>query len=342
MADGLINSNTLDPTKPSLNPDAATTASKSFGYTPDMGTVNLGTDTVSGQLDAILSKDNPLTARSNARVAEAYNSRGLINSSMATGAAEAARIDTALPIAQADASTFSAQRLTNQAASNTAAQSNANAANNFSLDAQQAKEKADLLQQSGKQDVTLQGLKGDQAIALQNVTDSNKQLLQASPVANAAMSETQKYITDILNNGDLSADQQQAAINHQIQYLQARLAVAGGIADADLGGLLDWTTGAPSGSTVTPPPAGTQTPAPGTKVTTPAPAPTPGAAPAPRADLATLMAGNPTDEQMVTYLQSHPTTRAQIAATFGPQGATLETVNQWLTQHPNVAAELFA
>src|SRR3990167_4457596 len=70
------------------------------GYDPNLGVVNLETDSVSGQLDKILSKDTPMTARSNARVAEEWNARGLLNSGMAAQAAETARIDTALPIAQ--------------------------------------------------------------------------------------------------------------------------------------------------------------------------------------------------------------------------------------------------
>lgn len=78
---------------------------------------------VSQQLGALLSGDNPYITRARARAAQVSNRRGLLNSSMAAGAGEAAAIDAALPIAQQDASThFQAQR------------DNAAAQNTFSLD----------------------------------------------------------------------------------------------------------------------------------------------------------------------------------------------------------------
>ena len=67
--------------------------------------------------------------RARAGAMQSANSRGLLNSSMAAGAGEAAVIDAALPIAQQDANTFSQQRLANQQVSNAADQFGADAAN---------------------------------------------------------------------------------------------------------------------------------------------------------------------------------------------------------------------
>lgn len=128
---GLIDS-VVDTTKKApnpLDPMKNIAQAKSFGYDPAMGKVDAATDTVQGQLAAILEKDNPYITRARASAAQAANSRGLINSTMGAQAGEAAAIDAALPIASQDAGIFSTQRLTNQAAENTAGQFEAGAAN---------------------------------------------------------------------------------------------------------------------------------------------------------------------------------------------------------------------
>lgn len=62
--------------------------------------------TVQGQLDTILSKDSPLMQKAKASGNQYANSRGLINSSMAAGAAQSAMMDYAMPIASQDAGTY--------------------------------------------------------------------------------------------------------------------------------------------------------------------------------------------------------------------------------------------
>jgi hypothetical protein len=106
------------------------------GYDPSLRTVDPEKETVSGRLDAILGKDNPYITRARAGAAQTANSRGLLNSSIAAGAGEAAAIDAALPIAGADASTYGTAARENQAAKNTAGQFNAGAQNQFGLQAQ--------------------------------------------------------------------------------------------------------------------------------------------------------------------------------------------------------------
>lgn len=68
--------------------------------------VNPATDTVAGQLDALLQSGSPLMQRA-ANFADVQSQRkGLLGSSMAAGAAQGAMMDRALPIAQQDASTY--------------------------------------------------------------------------------------------------------------------------------------------------------------------------------------------------------------------------------------------
>ena len=80
--------------------------------------VNPTTDTVQGQLNGLLQQNNPLMQRAYYQGLDMANSRGLLNSSMASEAAQAAMMDRALPIAQQDASTFFDQGIRNQAVQN--------------------------------------------------------------------------------------------------------------------------------------------------------------------------------------------------------------------------------
>lgn len=75
---------------------------------------------VAGQLDKLLSSENPIMQRARARAAETANERGLINSSFAAQAGEAAVIDAAMPIATADAGTYGRQAMANQGYENQA------------------------------------------------------------------------------------------------------------------------------------------------------------------------------------------------------------------------------
>lgn len=61
--------------------------------------------TVQGQLDNLISQNNPLMQKAAAKGMQYANKRGLINSSMGAGAAQSAMMDYAMPIAQTDAAT---------------------------------------------------------------------------------------------------------------------------------------------------------------------------------------------------------------------------------------------
>lgn len=70
--------------------------------------------TVKGQLAGILSAESPYIQGARERGRQYAHSRGLLSSSMAAGAAEKSAIESALPIAQQDASTFSQAGLQKQ------------------------------------------------------------------------------------------------------------------------------------------------------------------------------------------------------------------------------------
>jgi hypothetical protein len=86
-------------------------------------------DTVANQLKGILEGDSPLLQSARTRAMQESANRGLLNTSIAATAGEEALTRTALPIAQQDAATRFAAKQANQAASNQAFQSTAEAAN---------------------------------------------------------------------------------------------------------------------------------------------------------------------------------------------------------------------
>lgn len=88
-------------------------------------------ETAQHQLAGIIDANSPLLQRARSRALESMGSRGLINSSMALGAADAALYDTALPIAQFDAGQYSLAARDNQSFLNNASQFNAQQANSM-------------------------------------------------------------------------------------------------------------------------------------------------------------------------------------------------------------------
>jgi hypothetical protein len=121
------------PTDPTAAPGTVTTPAA--GTTPQTSTpgfnlaamqkptdwaVDPKTQTVSGQLESVIAADSPLMQQARSRALQTMNSRGLANSSMAVGAADAAMYDAAMPIATANAATYA-----------NAAKSNTDTANTF-------------------------------------------------------------------------------------------------------------------------------------------------------------------------------------------------------------------
>lgn len=101
---------------------------------------------VSNQLSTLLNSDSPYLTAARTRAAQLANGRGLLNSSMAAGAGEAAAVESALPIAQQDAATY-----------DTAQRFNADAANNFARDANSFGRQGALAKFQGVLDVGSQG-----------------------------------------------------------------------------------------------------------------------------------------------------------------------------------------
>ena len=78
--------------------------------------IEQATGTVAGQLQSLLSSDSPYIKQAEEKAKEQAGSRGLLNTTMAARAGQKAAIETALPIAQQDAQTYSQFQQAQQAA----------------------------------------------------------------------------------------------------------------------------------------------------------------------------------------------------------------------------------
>lgn len=206
-----------------------------MGYDPERRAINVPTETVSGQLDSILAKGSPYLERARAGAAQTANARGLLNSSMAAGAGEAAAIDAALPIASADASVYGTASRDNQAAANQGLALNSDALNKSSLS---AAEGANALQ--------LQNVRGGQATQLADIEANYKQLIQASSSAGSLYSDATKMIGAIMSDTSTSTVQKQQAVDRISQMLNSGLTLVGAINNLDLSSLLDFSGSAPT------------------------------------------------------------------------------------------------
>ncbi len=85
--------------------------------------------TVAGQVQKLISENNPLQQQAATRAQQGMNGRGLMNSSMAVQAGQAAMYDAAMPIATADAATYGRAAAYNADTENQFAGKNVDASN---------------------------------------------------------------------------------------------------------------------------------------------------------------------------------------------------------------------
>ena len=117
MATGLLDA---------YNPTAGMTLQT---YQADQRQVDPTKETVQGQVNAIIAADSPLMQRARAQGMMGAASRGLLNSSLAQGAAMTSVLDKATDIGAQDANIYNQRTLANQAANNQSLAFNAGESN---------------------------------------------------------------------------------------------------------------------------------------------------------------------------------------------------------------------
>lgn len=221
------------------------------GIDPQKRSIDPSTETVLGQVTKVTDSGSPLIDRARTRAAQTANSRGLLNSSIAAGAGEAAAIDAALPIAMADANVYGAASRDNQQATNASLGYNAGAVNAVQgakigaelekgLIGSRAGAEERLTKVRGEVDRALQTLRGEQATALANVEGNYRQLIQANASAGSFFQNSMNAMAAILGDVNTSAEQKQGAVARMTQLLESGLHIIGATANLDLAGLLDF------------------------------------------------------------------------------------------------------
>ena len=241
MTGGLINQTNTSTTTP-LIPGQSTTASgdkyNSFTQSPTMDAYGFtavtrtpdANETVSGQFNDLIKSDNPLITMGRTMAKQEMNKKGLLNSSMAIGAADAAAYQTALPIAQADAATYKGVADMNQNAQNQALQSNTAALN----DAAKVNIDAWAKTASANMDAANKS-------TLANIEANYKTLVQANTSVSDYYAKAMQNVTDISMSADMDATAKQNAINTQLAQLQTYLGMQEKMTNLNYGDLLNFT-----------------------------------------------------------------------------------------------------
>ncbi len=173
---------------------------------------------VSTQLDKLLDSDSSYMKRAEAKALEGMNRMGLLNSSMAIGASQAAAIDAALPIAQQDAETYRKLKENEQLQTYKNIGTEYEAAVSSDLRQQQATNDAIAKKYSDAWAIDLKGLDQQTQVALNDlqsqwnyvtqdaVLKANKYLEEMKVSADAQKAFNQRA-EDLLNNYQISIQQ---------------------------------------------------------------------------------------------------------------------------------------
>lgn len=198
-ATGLVNT-----TPPAVPPAAPATPS-----TPTAVPFTVAPEaTVASNVKGLIDADSPLMQQAATRAAGQMNARGLLNSSQAVGAGQAALYDAALPIAQADAATYARAGEQTTLAKNAAESQRANIETSTSQFNANASNTQQLQQNEAHVRLVLQDLQNNtQLTAIDKQTTAQKVIAEADNTARAAIARLQA-------DTSLSATDKQIAANN--------------------------------------------------------------------------------------------------------------------------------
>jgi len=218
--------NTDGTTFPAVTPPVGQAAT----YTASQRAVDPSQETVAGQMKGLIQDDSPFIQMARTGAKQQMNQRGLLNSSMAISASDAAAYQAALPIAQADASVYDTNAKQNLAYQNEALKANVGATNDM----------------TGKNlSATVDAMKSNMDAAtktqLATIEADYKTTMQNSATASEMYKQTVKNISDIQSNKDMTLAAKQAAVDNQYYLLKQGFEIAGAIGNMNLGELLDFS-----------------------------------------------------------------------------------------------------
>lgn len=237
-------------------PTAPATAQTAISKTYDPKAFAVTSDqTVQGQLKNILDTDSPLMQQAAVRANQAANEKGLMNSSIAVGAGQAAVMDKALPIATSDAGTYERANTNTVNSQNAAlnfgaagenqaslanaqmgtgtAQANADAANRAFL--QNAAQLSDIakITLTNENQLALAAIDTQTKTSLATLDAQNRQLLQSNQGAANAYVQAVTTIGNISMSNTMTQEAKDAAIASQLQMLNEQLKVTAAVAKTE-------------------------------------------------------------------------------------------------------------
>jgi len=234
------------------SPPAVSTAPAAPPYTPinqptapAMTAAVPADKTVSGGIESLISKSSPLMQQAEARAAQKMNERGLLNSSQAITAGQAAVIDAATPIATADANQATQIALANQQAATQKYTSDLSS--NTQLQAQQVDNsfKMAFQQADAQSKLQLQAAHDEASKVIANTEANYKTLMQTSSSAADVYKATIAAISQIYGDASIDAAGKARVINNQLSMMTQQLNLIGSVNGVDLSGLTNFGTMSP-------------------------------------------------------------------------------------------------
>jgi hypothetical protein len=215
-------------------------------------TVN-DSELMSKQVNNVIAEDSPLMQQAATKGKQAAQGRGLLNTSMAVQAGQAAVMDRAMPIAQYDAGANSNVLNSNQANNqqtkifNAGQEQDINKYNSTGkaqtsqFNAGEAN-KTSIVNASEQNKILQQFLDQGNKLQLADIEASYKVLMQSEASAMTIYQQSVKNISEILMNPDLTAAAKTAAVNNQNALLKTGLNIVGKMSGLNLSALLTFPT----------------------------------------------------------------------------------------------------
>lgn len=211
------------------------------GGTPDPVTGLIGTPTmVSDEVSKVIAEDSPLMQQARTRGLQSMAPRGLVNSSMAVGASEAAMYDAAVPIAQQNAAAKNTLLGQTNTINYEKAAANMTAAREVALRDIDNGFKAAMQNADAQTQEWLKKIDNDTKVRLTNIEADYKTLIETSDSAAEIYKGTLAAISSAINNPDMDAASKAATINGLWDSTAVALNLIGSINGVDVRDLLLW------------------------------------------------------------------------------------------------------
>jgi len=195
---------------------------------------------VASGVEKIIASGSPLMQQAEARAAAKQNERGLLNSSQAISAGQAALYDAAVPIAAADAQAATTTALADKQAAST--KYTADLASNTQLQTQSVDNAFKTVFQAADNEskATLQAAHDVVIRSIADVEANYKTLMQTSASASDVYKSTMAGIANIYADPSIDAAGKANVINGYLGWMKQSMNMVGSVNGVDLTGLTDF------------------------------------------------------------------------------------------------------